>query len=57
MLSTIVAAGLTLALIISFCFAYDEAKKAGYVSREYIYGSDKEKTPNAVTSDVKSTGR
>lgn len=56
MLSTIVAAGLTLALIISFCFAYDEAKKAGYVSREYIYGSD-EKTPDARTSDVKSTGR
>lgn len=38
--------------LVWFGQAYEDAKRAGYVSREYIYGPEQEKTPNAVTSDV-----
>lgn len=57
MFGTVIALAILFGGIIVFANAYEDAKKAGYVSREYIYGQGKEKTPNAVTSDVKSTGR
>ena len=56
MFGTVIALVIIFGGMIVFANAYEDAKKAGYVSREYIYGSD-EKTPDARTSDVKSTGR
>ena len=55
MMGSFILAALLIGGLVWFGQAYEDAKKAGYVSREYIYG--KEKTSNDGTSDVQSIGR
>ena len=54
MIGSLIIGAVLIAGMVAFLQAYEDAKKAGYVSREYIYG--KEKTSNAGTSDVQSIG-
>ena len=58
MLGMILAAAVLIGGFVWFGQAYEDAKKAGYVSREYICGSeDKEKALDAGTSRADSIGR
>ena len=55
MIGSLIIGAVLIAGMVAFLQAYEDAKKAGYISREYIYG--KEKTSNDGTSDVQSIGR